>query len=286
MSYFVFLLQFVGIPILILLVLNWIDGKQKRPLPDSLSNWRGDIVILAHVVVAVVYTTPWDNYLVATRVWWYDPELVTQIVIGWVPIEEYTFFVMQTIMTGLFVLWLMRRMPVGALKSSEESLRIRQVSTGVAGVIWLLSVILLGLTFIFPNSFWRYGTYLALEVSWAFIPIMLQLIVGADLLWRHRWTVIIGLTTTWLYLSGADALAILSGTWTINPEQSLPILIGGLLPIEEAIFFLLTNTLVVFGMVLVMEQESEKRIPDSLRLWLERRMAYRSQSKLRRASNE
>ena len=30
-------------------------------------------------MIAVVYTTHWDNYLVATRVWWYDPALVSGI---------------------------------------------------------------------------------------------------------------------------------------------------------------------------------------------------------------
>jgi lycopene cyclase domain-containing protein len=233
-------------------------------------------VIVALVIVAVAYTTPWDNYLVATRVWWYDESLVTGYVIGWVPIEEYTFFVVQTIMTGLFTAWLMRRMPYShTLPEQKRSLRIRQTATGVVGVVWLASVVLLALTFLFPDSFWRYGTYLALELSWGLIPIMLQLIVGADILWRHRGTVITAILTTWLYLSATDAIAIQSGTWTINPEQSLPLLIGGILPVEEALFFLITNVLVVFGMTLVMEHASETRIPAALKTWLHRQKAKR-----------
>jgi lycopene cyclase domain-containing protein len=65
-----------------------------------------------HVVIALVYTTPWDNYLVATNVWWYDPELVTGIVIGWVPIEEYTFFILQPILGGLWIFFLRNRMTI------------------------------------------------------------------------------------------------------------------------------------------------------------------------------
>jgi lycopene cyclase domain-containing protein len=64
-------------------------------------------------VIAVVYTTPWDNYLVATGVWWYDPQLVTGLVLGWVPIEEYTFFIVQPILAGLWLLMLMRYLPAG-----------------------------------------------------------------------------------------------------------------------------------------------------------------------------
>ena len=60
------------------------------------------------VLIAVAYTTPWDNYLVATNVWWYDESLVTGLKLGWVPIEEYTFFVLQTLMTGLWTLAVMQ----------------------------------------------------------------------------------------------------------------------------------------------------------------------------------
>lgn len=268
MTYFGFLFQFVGIPIIIFAIANWLDYKNGKTMPQPLTSWGYGVVILAHIIVALVYTTPWDNYLVATRVWWYDPELVTGIVIGWVPIEEYTFFVVQTLMTGLFLAWLMRRMPIAPLPEKQTGLKIRQWATGVTGIIWLLSVILLGLSF--TSSFWKHGTYLALEVSWALLPIMLQLIVGADILWRHRYTVLTAILTTWIYLSFGDALAIQSGTWTINPEQSLPILIAGILPIEEAIFFLLTNVVVVFGMTLVMEHESEKRVPQAFKDWLHR----------------
>lgn len=264
MTYFGFLLLFVGIPILIFGALNWLDGKQGKRVPAPLSSWGAGTVIFWLVIVALVYTTPWDNYLVATRVWWYDPNLVTGIVIGWVPIEEYTFFLLQPIMTGLLTVWLMRRMPVPNLPTNGKQIRV--VSTGVVGVIWLLSVVLLALSFTSP--FWKHGTYLALELSWALIPILIQLVVGADILWRHRYTVFTTIGTTWIYLSIADAIAIQSGTWTINPEQSIPLLIGGILPIEEAIFFLLTNVLIVFGLTLVMEWESEKRVPQAFKQWL------------------
>ncbi|MBN8501714.1 MAG: lycopene cyclase domain-containing protein, partial [Sphingomonadales bacterium] len=79
------------------------DARRRIILPDA---WRSRsvwITILVQVVIAVVYTTPWDNYLVATRVWWYNPGLVTGFVIGYVPIEEYTFFVLQTVLMPLIL---------------------------------------------------------------------------------------------------------------------------------------------------------------------------------------
>ena len=101
---------------------------------------------------------------------------------------------------------------------------------------------------------------MALELIWALPPIILQLAFGADILWRYRRLVFWALIPTTIYLCAADTLAIVSGTWTIDPAQSTGYFVGSL-PIEEAVFFLLTNTLVVFGMILVLAQESQPRAP-------------------------
>lgn len=111
MTYFGFLLRFIGIPLVILAGLTWWDARRGRRLPPELRGLPAWPVLLAHVAAAVIWTTPWDNYLVATGVWYYDPRLVTGVTLGWVPIEEYTFFVVQTLMTGLWLLWLARREP-------------------------------------------------------------------------------------------------------------------------------------------------------------------------------
>ena len=62
----------------------------------------------------------------------------------------------------------------------------------------------------------------------------------------------------------ADFLAIGSGTWAISPGQSLNFLIGGVLPLEEVVFFLLTNTLITFGVVLVISEEGQAHVRE---LW-------------------
>jgi lycopene cyclase domain-containing protein len=258
MTYFGFLAQFLGIPLLILIALTLWDRARGNALPAQLHSWPARFVILAHVIMAVVYTTPWDNYLVATRVWWYDPQLVTGIVIGWVPIEEYTFFVLQSLAMGLLIVFLAKRLslPNDPISQSPNHLLIRIIATSTVGVIWLISIVLL-------IAGWERGTYLTLILSWALIPVMIQFAVGADILWRYRTLVFWALVPATLYLCVADKLAIGSGTWTIDPAQSTGILIGGL-PLEEAIFFLMTNILVVFGVVLVLARESQQRAPTAL----------------------
>ncbi len=252
MTYFGVLVRFLVIPIVVLGVLAYRDWRRGVKLPAAFGLLPPGLVVAAHAIVALTYTTPWDNYLVATGVWWYDPALVTGITLGWVPLEEYTFFVLQPVLAGLWLLFLARRLPAGPSRVSGRSIRV--VSAAVAGAAWVAAVALLA-------AGWQPGNYLSLILVWVLPPIALQVAVGADILWRHRRLVTLALASTTLYLCGVDAFAIHSGTWTINPTLTSGILLGGVLPVEEAIFFLLTTTLLVFGMVLGLAHESAYRLP-------------------------
>ena len=68
MTYFGFLAIFVGIPLAILAFLTWLDFRQERHLPSSLTLLPAGWALTALVLIAVIYTTPLDNYLVATQV--------------------------------------------------------------------------------------------------------------------------------------------------------------------------------------------------------------------------
>jgi lycopene cyclase domain-containing protein len=265
MTYFGFLGLFVGIPLAIMAALTWRDARRSRRLPESLSQLPGWLVIVAHVIAAVVWTTPWDNYLVATGVWYYDPALVTGITIGWVPIEEYTFFVVQTVLTGLWVLWLGRHLRPASWPPPRRP-RLNRATAGITAIIWLAAVILF-------FSGWQPGTYLALAVGWLLLPIIPQMLLGADVLWHQRRLVAPALLAPWLYLSAADFVAIGSGTWTIDPSQSTGIMIAGILPIEEVVFFLLTNMLIVFGMVLLLGTDNE-----AVKAFVARRLARNTET--------
>ncbi|PJF35645.1 MAG: lycopene cyclase domain-containing protein [Candidatus Thermofonsia Clade 1 bacterium] len=251
MTYFGFLAVFVVLPILGLWAVALWDTRRGIGVPAHLRSWHAHWIVLAHVIVAVLYTTPWDNYLVATRVWWYAPELVTGLLIGYVPIEEYTFFVLMTLLTGSWLLLVVRHKPEQG-PAPRQPVRFRQLSTLLLFGLWLIFVAIL----IFG---WRPGTYMALLFAWALPPIMLQTAFGADILWRYRRALLLTIVPMTLYLSAADKLAISSGTWTINPEQTVNVLLLGRLPIEEFLFFFIVNVLIAFGMTLVMSVESKAR---------------------------
>ena len=56
-------------------------------------------------------------------------------------------------------------------------------------------------------------------------------------------------------------MAIQIGIWTISPQQTTGIHLPGGLPLEEFLFFLVTNVLVGFGVTLALAQESQARVP-------------------------
>lgn len=253
MTYFGFLLRFLLIPIIILLALTWFDKQRGKTAWPTLQSFPGGWAIALHVVVALIYTTPWDNYLVATGVWYYNPNLVTGITIGWVPIEEYTFFVLQPIMTGLWVLWLSRNLRFTIDDLRLESSALRSGLLGAGTVFWAVTAVLLIMGY-------APATYFALIFVWATPPILLQLWFGADILWKYGRLVFLGIVPPTLYLAFADSLAIGDGTWTIDPAQSFNVFLGGVLPIEEFLFFMVTNVLITVGITLLLARESQERI--------------------------
>ncbi len=98
MSYAVLLVLFLCLPLAGLIYL--MRGTLQRV----------HLIMLAGIAaVAVVYTTPWDNYVAATRVWYFNPQFVLNLPLGFAPLEVYAFFVLQSFLTGLFVLWLWQR---------------------------------------------------------------------------------------------------------------------------------------------------------------------------------
>ncbi len=56
------------------------------------------------ILLVVVYaaTSPWDNLAVKWGLWGFDPERIWGIKLGYLPLEEYLFFGLQTLLVGLW----------------------------------------------------------------------------------------------------------------------------------------------------------------------------------------
>ena len=95
-----------------------------------------------------------------------------------------------------------------------------------------------------------HATYLVFELCWAIPVLIVQWALGWRALWRRRRVLLVAVAIPTLYLSCADAVAITNGIWTLHSSRILGLRLGDL-PVEEAIFFLLTNAMVVQSLILV-----------------------------------
>jgi len=273
MTYFGFLFRFLLIPILIFLGITYWDHKKNKQINGFRNGRAVWIGIGVHVLLAILYTTPWDNYLVATKVWSYNPKLVTGLVVGYVPIEEYTFFVVETILAGLWWWFLARRIAITPNPSPAgrgeflTKRRLVYLSTCLLTSLWLLFSYL----FFFGAAQW---TYLSITLFWALPPIIIQLLFGADILWHYRKLIFWSIVAPGTYLSLIDILALKETTWSISPTQTTGILFFGILPLEEVVFFFITNIMITFGMTLLLANVSQERfvmIKNQIQAWRERK---------------
>ena len=225
-TYLDFHLLFVAPPLLALLVVSRSRLAARRRI-----EWAGIGLI---VVIALVYTAPWDNYLIHRGVWDY-PEGSVAMTIGLAPVEEYLFIVLQPIVAGL---WLYALPPVAATVSVSSRER---VAGAVAGVL----VGLVGVGFLLrPATF-----YIGAILAWAAPVLALQWGFGWPYLWRVRRRLVVGLAAPTAYFATADRIAIETGIWTLSPTYTTGVDVLGL-PIEEGAFFLLTNLFVVQALLL------------------------------------
>lgn len=233
MSYLAFLSVFIAPP---LLLLAWSQRRRPRAIHP-----RAPWFLAAISAIALVYTTPWDNYLVWRGIWNYGPDRVVGT-IGYVPVEEYLFFVLQPLLTGL---WLCALLPARAASSSSLS---RWAGALFYGAATALGVVLLGRT---------EGTYLGLILAWAAPVLALQWAYAGREIWARRRAFLVAVAVPTLYLWMADAFAISRGIWRISEAHTLGPSVG-VLPLEEAVFFLVTNLLVVQGMLLFLHPPARR----------------------------
>lgn len=217
-----------------------------RPFLNRLDTYK----LLFLISIAVVSTIPWDSYLIRRRIWTYPSNVIVGPTLFAIPAEEIFFFIIQTYNTTL--LYLLLSKPTffpSYLRSASISLTQQKLVRfrRIAGQLTIFGHILSGIFLIRGGT---EGTYLGLILVWAG-PFAL-------LLWTlsHQFLVDLPYTNTvvpialpTLYLWIVDTLALKRGTWAISSGTKLGVHLWDGLEIEEAVFFLATNVLIVFGLV-------------------------------------
>lgn len=238
MSYLAFHAVFLLPP---LLVLGWTERKQLQSVHP-----RAGVFLLLVAAIAFVYTTPWDNYLIRRGIWSYGTDRVLGT-LGYVPVEEYLFFLLQPLLAGL---WFYRLLP------STPAPVQRAIGWGgaaVGAIAALAGAILLQ---------WPEGEYLGLILVWAAPVLAMQWAYAGDQIWARRRAWALGVAVPTLYLWAADAVAIHLGIWRISEAYTLGPSLGPL-PLEEAVFFLVTNLLVVQGLILFLHPQGKLQTRDA-----------------------
>lgn len=264
LTYGQFLAIFLLPPIGGLAILVLRDHWRSRSTEKSIEKHAGGAarwwLLAGLIVVAITYTIPWDSHMIAEGVWSFAPSQVSGIGFVGIPLEELLFFPLQTLLIGLWVFWLTPRLApkgLGKVARHDFPATVRWVAVAMVGVAWLVGLFVLLLVLL---GGWRPGTYLGWELVWALPPLLLQLGLGADALWRRWRLVLAAWAPVVVYLCMADALAIHAGIWRIAASHSLGALIGGVMPVEECIFFLLTGALVTGGLIVGMAPEVRERL--------------------------
>ncbi|KAH9209231.1 Squalene/phytoene synthase-domain-containing protein [Leptodontidium sp. 2 PMI_412] len=205
---------------------------------------RLDLYKIAFLIsIAVVSTIPWDSYLIRRKVWTYPPHVIIGPTLFDIPAEEVFFFIIQTYNTSL--LYLLLSKPVFHLVYlPSQKHQTAQWNLGHA----ILAILVTG----GGCLMWRgdEGTYLGLILAWAGSFALLLWSLSSRFLLKLPYTSTVApIAISTVYLWIVDTLALKRGTWTIESGTKFGVHLWDGLEIEEAVFFLATNILIVFGLV-------------------------------------
>ncbi|KAJ4335648.1 hypothetical protein N0V95_008847 [Ascochyta clinopodiicola] len=215
-----------------------------RPLFSKLDAYRIGFLVF----IAVTATIPWDSYLIRTGIWSYPSHVIIGPTLLDIPLEEVFFFVIQTYNTSLLYLLLSKpTYQPTYLRAATPSSPVPWKYQKWTGQVVISAIIAYGGYCVKANST---GTYTGLILVWAG-PVLLglwmlayQFILGLPL---SNTVLPIALPTIYLWI--VDTLALRRGTWVISSGTKHGFHLWDGLEIEEALFFLTTNTLIVFGLV-------------------------------------
>lgn len=208
-----------------------------------LGGWRlwcaeGLWVMGGILLIVMVFTSPWDNWAARCGIWGFKEGRYWRKV-GYLPVEEYAFFVIQSLQAMGLAAWLCG--VLGPFETGPHPLSWREQGLWLGGGAVLWGVAGWFGRRVGPRSRGHYAWHL---FYW-FLPLIgAQWVIGWPVL-VERWPVLavvtLGLGT---YLSVADWLAIRSEIWFFDERQTTGHRIAGVMPWEEAAFFYLTSLLV------------------------------------------
>ncbi|XP_027845625.2 uncharacterized protein LOC114125977 [Aphis gossypii] len=191
-------------------------------------------------IIAFVYTTPWDNYIIYNKGWSYPSEKVLGV-FGYVPIEEYMFFITQTVLTSLWALLCVRwSTPCLNFNYDKHSYQlIRWIP-----IAFLAIATVVGYIITIPGQ----PTFYLGCILWWVSPVVMFLWYGAgNFFVKKIIPCSFAVLVPTLYLCWVDQFALKENIWHINEKTMLNIFVAEDLPFEEAFFFFISNVIIVLA---------------------------------------
>jgi 15-cis-phytoene synthase / lycopene beta-cyclase len=195
--------------------------------------------------VAFTATLPWDSRLIRSGVWTYPEDSVLGPTLLSIPIEELFFFVIQTYITALLYIMLSKPLLLAQYLNTPKT-RPAWIRRGtVAGQVFLAALTALGGRWLLAGGA---GTYAGYILFWACPFLLLTWSISGDLLLAMPWpATVLPILLPTFFLWHVDNIYLGRGTWAIESGTKFNRQLFGSLEVEEALFFLITNTLIVFG---------------------------------------
>jgi lycopene cyclase domain-containing protein len=210
------------------------------------------MLALGLVLLAVmIFTTPWDNLAAKWGIWGFPREKYS-LQIGYLPVEEYAFFLLQSMGVILAVRALFRFFP-DWLTGQETSIGLGTlICLGASVIPW--TIVALQLRWLRRKAGPRVNY--AIHLAWFLPVIYIQWIIAPFLFLGHAGLLALVTAAFGGYYTLADLAAVRAGTWFFDEKQITGVKLGGVLPWEEIAFFFLTSLLVAQSYLLLLPADS------------------------------
>lgn len=202
------------------------------------------------LLAVMIFTTPWDNLAAKWGIWGFPQEKYS-LRIGYLPIEEYAFFLLQSMNVMLAVRLLFRFFPNWQTGQETEIGKWALVCLGISVIGWI--VIALQLKWLRRKAGPRVNY--AIHLAWFLPVIYAQWVLAPWLFLAHAGLLTVATVIFGIYYTLADLAAVRAGTWFFDEKQITGVKLVRLLPWEEIAFFFLTSLLVAQSYLLLLPSD-------------------------------
>lgn len=208
----------------------------------------GEELALGLVLLAVmVFTTPWDNLAAKWGIWGFPREKYS-FRIGYLPIEEYAFFLLQSVNVMLAVRAFFYFFPEWQTGLETTIGKWTLIYLGASVLPW--AIVTAQLVMLRRKAGPRVNY--AIHLAWFLPVIYAQWVLAPPLFLAHAGLLALVTALFGVYYTLADLVAVRAGTWFFDEKQITGVKLGGILPWEEIAFFFLTSLLVAQSYLLLL----------------------------------